>query len=506
MTQDQSIEKIVIVGGGTAGWMTAAAMAKLIKKPNCTITLIESADIPTVGVGEATIPQIQLFNALLGIDENEFVKATQATFKHGIEFVNWKQNNHKYMHPFGTIGLNFEGVDFHHYWNKLNQTNQAGSIEDYAFNCVAAYNHKMMRSINVPNSPLNNIAYAFHFDAGLYAKWLRNFAEKNGVIRIENTVQEVKLDSKSGFINSVELADGQVVEGELFIDCSGFKGLLIEEALNTGYEHWGHWLPCDRAVVAPSKNVADPVPYTRSTAHGAGWQWRIPLQHRTGNGHVYSSRFMSDDEAKQTLLDNIEGQVLTEPRVVKFTTGTRRKHWNKNCVAIGLSSGFIEPLESTSIHLIQSSISRLMSLFPDKSFEKSVIDTFNSQTKLEVERIRDFIILHYKVTEREDTEFWRYCKNMEVPAYLEQKIKLFSQTGRIFRQDDELFNQSSWLAVMLGQGITPEAYHPLVDNLSLEEIRHRCDNIKKVIKESVERMPKQSEFINKFCRANLESV
>ena len=492
----QALNQVVILGGGTAGWMTAALLSKTLTKLD--ITVVESDQIGTIGVGEATIPSLHFFNDMLGIRSTEFVKKTSGSFKLGIQFENWHKQGESYFHGFGGTGLGMWAAGFHEYWKRGLELGISKPFGTYNAEGVAALQNKFAHQ--------DGLNFAYHLDASLYAKMLRQEAQNNGVTRVEGLVDKVHTDDQSGFITALALQDGQKVEADFYVDCSGFKGLLIEEALNTGYEHWGHWLPCDRAVVAPSKNVADPVPYTRSTAHGAGWQWRIPLQHRTGNGHVYSSRFMSDDEAKQTLLDNIEGQVLAEPRVVKFTTGTRRKHWNKNCVAIGLSSGFIEPLESTSIHLIQSSISRLMSLFPDKSFEKSVIDTFNSQTKLEVERIRDFIILHYKVTEREDTEFWRYCKNMEVPAYLEQKIKLFSQTGRIFRQDDELFNQSSWLAVMLGQGITPEAYHPLVDNLSLEEIRHRCDNIKKVIKESVERMPKQSEFINKFCRANLESV
>jgi len=504
--KQNNIENIVIVGGGTAGWMTAAAMGKLLDNRFYNITVIESAEIPSIGVGEATIPQLHLFNALLDLDEDEFVRETNATFKHGIQFKDWKTLGHDYIHPFGTIGLNFAGVDFHHYWLKTVKSKQVSDqesykLDNYAFNCVAATENKMMRSVDVPNSPLNNIAYAFHFDASLYVKWLQKFAKSHGVTRIEAKVDNVNLDSQNGHISSVTLDDGKQVEGDLFIDCSGFKGLLIEEALQTGYESWRHWLPCDSAVVVPSENDGRIYPYTRSWAQSAGWQWRIPLQHRTGNGHVYASRFMSDDDAKQILLNNIEGKPLVEPRVLRFHTGMRRKQWNKNCVAIGLSSGFIEPLESTSIHLIQSNISRLMSLFPDKQFSQSNIDTFNAQAKEEILKVRDFIILHYKVTERSDSEFWRYCQNMDIPNYLTNKIKLFKDSGRVFRENDELFNQSSWISVMIGQGIVPDKYHPLADMLPQDEVDERLAHVKDIIQRSVDRMPSHEEFIEKNCKS-----
>ncbi|MDO6692700.1 tryptophan 7-halogenase [Aliiglaciecola sp. 3_MG-2023] len=496
------IKNIVIVGGGTSGWMTAAALGTLLRQEGMNIRLIESSDISNVGVGEATIPQIKLFNDLLGLDEDDFVRKTQATFKHGIEFVNWKKLDHSYMHPFGTLGLNFEGVEFHQFWLKMSKLGKAGDLQDYAFNSVAAKSGKMMRSIDTPNSPLNNIAYAFHFDANLYVKYLREIAEKHGVKRTDAKVTQVNLRKADGFIESLLLDSGELVEGELFIDCSGFRGILIEQALHTGYEDWSHWLPCDRAVAVQSETMEAPVPYTRSTAQKAGWQWRIPLQHRVGNGHVYSSKFMSDEEAEKILLDGIDGVPLTAPRIIRFKTGMRKKFWNKNCVAIGLAGGFIEPLESTAIHLVQSGISRLMSLFPSKQFFKPDVDTYNSQAALEMERIRDFIILHYKVTERDDTPFWDYVRNMEIPEYLQRKIDLFKANGRIFREDEELFNQTSWLSVMVGQGISPEGYHPMVDVLSEAQIQKRMENVKTVIEKSVDYMPSQAQFIAQYCAAS----
>lgn len=499
---NQQISKVIIVGGGTAGWMTAAAMGHLLGERLCSIRVIESSDIPTVGVGEATIPQIQLFNSLLGLDEDDFIKKTQATFKHGIEFVNWKSLNHAYFHPFGSLGLNFEGVEFHHFWLKMAQQGKAAEIQQYAFNSVAAKAGKMMRSINAPNSPLSNINYAFHFDAALYVDYLREFAKERGVAHTDGKVAEVRLNHESGFIESLQLESGQEVAADLFIDCTGFRGLLIEDALKTGYEDWSHWLPCNRAVVVPSESTGAPVPYTRSTAQKAGWQWRIPLQHRVGNGHVYSSQFMSDQEAQRILLSNIEGMPLDEPRTLRFTSGVRKKMWHKNCVAIGLAGGFIEPLESTAIHLIQSSISRLMSLFPTKAFDQIEIDTFNTQSRTEMERIRDFIILHYKVTERSDSAFWNYCRTMDIPATLERKLELFRANGRIFREDEELFNQTSWLSVMLGQGLMPNGYHPVANVLDEIQIQKRLDDVKNVIEQSVDYMPSHAEFIATHCAAD----
>lgn len=499
---DNRIKKIVIVGGGTSGWMVASAMAKILKNQYSDIRLIESEDIGTVGVGEATIPQIKLFNKLLEIDENEFVRKTQATFKLGIEFVDWKDKGHSYIHAFGDVGKDMDSIPFQHYWLKMYQKGLVPDIGEYTLTTQAAYRGKFMRSIDAGNSPLSNIAYAFHLDAGLYARYLRQYAEALGVTRTEGMIVDTKLRASDGFIEAVVLKSGEVIEGELFIDCSGFRGLLIEQALHTGYEDWSHWLPCDRAWAVPCESAGDPLPYTRSTAHDAGWQWRIPLQHRIGNGHVYSSRFIGDDEALSVLMSNLDGKPLAEPRQLRFVTGKRKQFWNKNCVAIGLASGFMEPLESTSIHLVQSSVARLMSLFPNKNFAQEDIDEYNRQSHFEFDKIRDFLILHYHVTERSDSEFWRYCRNMEVPDSLNQKIEQFKANGRIFRNASEMFNDLSWFEVMHGQGLSPRSYHPLVDRMSEKDILDRLAGIKQVIDNSVEYMPSHQEFINQNCKAD----
>ncbi|WP_028885635.1 tryptophan halogenase family protein [Teredinibacter turnerae] len=494
------IEKIVIVGGGTAGWMTAAACGKLLKT-SCEVELVESEALPPIGVGEATIPQINLFNKVLQLDEDDFVRKTQATFKLGIEFVNWTKLNHRYLHPFGSFGRDMEGVEFHHFWLKMCKNGSEKNIEDYSLAAVAAKKGRFTRPINIPNSPLAEIHYAFHFDAGLYAKYLRDFSEARGVIRTEGRVKQVIQHPDSGFIESLTLDDGRCVKGDLFIDCTGFQGLLIEQTLKTGYVDWREWLPCDTAIAVPCTSNGDPTPYTRSTAHTAGWQWRIPLQHRIGNGHVFSSRFMSSDEATSILLNNLDGEPLAEPREIKFNGGKRKRYWNKNVVAIGLSSGFVEPLESTAIHLIQSTIARLFSLFPTREFRQEEIDRFNRLSDLEMDRVRDFIILHYIATERDDSPFWQYIQEMEIPEYLQNKIRMYQNSGRIYREDEELFNETSWLAVLHGQGIRPTDYHPVVDTLSLEEVRRRVDNIEAVIKRSSEEMPSHAEFIATHCKA-----
>ncbi len=498
---DNRINKIVIVGGGTSGWMTAAAISKVLKGNYCKVQLIESEEIRTVGVGEATIPQIQLFNRLLELDENDFVRKTQATFKLGIQFVNWTRIGHSYIHAFGDVGKDIESIQFYHYWLKLRQLGLVGVLDDYSLSGVASSRGRFMRSIDAGNSPLSNIAYAFHFDAGLYAKFLREYSEARGVLRTEGKVIDTLLRSTDGFIKGVKLESGEYIEADFFIDCSGFRGLLIEQALGTGYEDWSHWLPCNRAWAVPCESNGDPVPYTRSTAHSAGWQWRIPLQHRIGNGHVFSSEFMSEDQALDILLNNLDGRPLAEPRLLRFITGKRKKFWNKNCLAIGLASGFMEPLESTSIHLVQSAIARLMSFFPNKDFDQEDIDEFNRQADFEFERIRDFLILHYHVTERTDSDFWNYCRNMSVPQTLTQKIEQFKRNGRIYRNSTEMFNDLSWLEVMHGQGITPEAYHPLVDRMSLDEIVQRVESVKRVIDKSVDYMPTHAQFINDNCKA-----
>jgi tryptophan 7-halogenase len=500
--QDISIKKVVIVGGGTAGWMTAAAMAKVLKKNNfCDIRLVESEEIGTVGVGEATIPQIQLYNKFLDLDEDEFMRKTQGTFKLGIQFVNWHTIGEKYIHAFGDVGKDIESIQFYHYWLKMAQKGKASELGDYTISGVASDHGKFMRPIDAGNSPLSNIAYAFHFDAGLYARFLRDYAEKRGVVRTEAKVVATQVNPDTGFIEAIVLDSGERVEGDLFIDCSGFRGILIEQALHAGYEDWSHWLPCDRAWAVPCESAGRLTPYTRSTAHAAGWQWRIPLQHRTGNGHVFSSKFMSEDEACSILMNNLDGKPLAEPKLLRFVTGKRKKSWYKNCVAIGLSSGFMEPLESTSIHLIQSSIARLLTFFPNKHFDEEDIDEFNRQAHFEVDRIRDFLILHYNATSRTDSDFWNYCRTMPIPETLTQKIEQFRKNGRIFRTSNEMFNDLSWLEVMYGQGIRPRAYHGLVDAMSEEEIEKRLASIKNVIDRSAEVMPTHEEYIAQHCRA-----
>lgn len=498
---DNRIEKIVIVGGGTAGWMAAAAMAKVLTNNYCKIHVIESEEIGTVGVGEATIPQIQLYNRLLDFDEDDFVRRTQGTFKLGIEFVNWSHIGSSYMHAFGPVGKDMSAIQFYHYWLKLHMAGEAEDLRDYTITAKAAQKGKFMRSIEAGNSPLSNIAYAFHFDAGLYARFLRDYSEQRGVVRTEGKITHAKLNPDNGFIESVVMESGEVIDGDLFIDCSGFRGLLIEQTLKTGYEDWTHWLPCDRAWAVPCENAGDPTPYTRSTAHTAGWQWRIPLQHRIGNGHVFSSQYMSEDEAVNILLNNLDGKPLAEPRLLKFTTGKRKKFWNKNCVAMGLASGFMEPLESTSIHLVQSAIARLLSFFPNKYFDQEDIDEFNRQTHFEFDRIRDFLILHYYATKRDDSDFWNYCRTMSVPEDLTQKIEQFKKNGRIYRYNGEMFGDLSWFEVMLGQGIRPRSYHPIVDVMPRDELMRRMDNIKSVIERSVDIMPSHAEFIAEYCRA-----
>ncbi|QEY12048.1 tryptophan halogenase family protein [Cellvibrio sp. KY-YJ-3] len=501
--QDNHIKRVIIVGGGTAGWMSAATLSRYLKNNRYEIILIESDDIGTVGVGEATIPQIQLFNKSLNIDEDDFIRKTHATFKLGIEFVNWGQKGDSYIHAFGSVGHDMESLPFYHYWLKLQKQGRSKDIGDYCLNTLASKKNKFMRSIDAGNSPLSNIAYAFHFDAGLYAKYLREYSEKLGVKRVEGKIVEVNLESSTGYIRAVTLASGEQVAGDLFIDCSGFQGLLIAQSLGVGYQNWSHWLPCDSAWAVPSQKL-DPLPsYTRATAHSAGWQWRIPLQHRTGNGHVFSSKFMDEEEAKKILLKNIQGEKLAEPRLIKFVTGRRDKFWHKNCIAIGLASGFMEPLESTSIHLVQSALARIMAMFPHKKFNQDEIDSYNEQVGFEYEKIRDFLILHYKVTERNDSAFWNYCREMDIPPSLQQKINVFKANGHVFRFNNELFNEISWVEVMLGQRMTTEGYHPLVDVLPEEEFDRRMAQVKRVIDTAIDYMPSHAEYIEKTCKSTV---
>jgi len=500
---DPAIRNIVIVGGGTAGWMAASALSRTLGK-SVSIRLIESDEIGIIGVGEATVPHLKLFNNLLGINEADFVRKTFGSFKLGIQFVDWLRVGESYIHGFGSMGHEVGLMPFHQYWIKAMHKGMAKTnLGPYSVNSVAAVRNKFMApGLDVPaNSPLGSVAYAYHFDAGLYAKYLRNYTEVLGVKRTEGKILGVELNPLSGFVDAVRLENGERIEGELFIDCSGFRGLLIEQALKTGYDEYTQWLPCDRAMAVPCANVGEPTPYTRSTAREAGWQWRIPLQHRTGNGYVYSSKHLSEDEAAAKLLSRLDGEALADPRPLRFVTGLRKKPWNKNVVAIGLASGFMEPLESTSIFMIQSGITRLLKLFPERDFSQVLIDRYNDQVTFESERIRDFLILHYKATERTDTEFWNQCRTMDIPQSLQDNIDLFADSGRFFRNAEEMFADVSWVQVMVGQGIVPRTHHPLVDQMPDSDLAGFMASIESVVGQCADAMPMHSQFIAQHCPA-----
>ena len=498
------IRKVVIVGGGTAGWMTAAALSRLTAA-GVDITLVESEEIGTVGVGEATIPPLLDFNHALGIDEDEFVRQTQATFKLGIEFVNWARRGDRYIHPFGVYGRDAGGVKFHHIWLRDRQIagepGDPGDVGDYCLSVVAARYGRFCRPTTTPGAVLSTLRYAFHFDASLYARFLRSYAEAAGVTRIEGRIEQVEQDPESGFVTALRLNDGRVVPGEFFVDCSGFRSMLLGDTLGVPYRSWQHWLPCDRAIAVPCAGTSDPTPYTRSTAGSAGWRWRIPLQHRVGNGHVFSSAHIEESQALDELLQGLDGAPTAEPRTLRFVAGRRERLWEKNCVAIGLSGGFIEPLESTSIHLIQSGIFRLMGLFPDTGFGRSEIDQYNRMLVDEYERIRDFIILHYWATERDDSDFWNHCRTMDIPGSLAEKVDLWCGKGRVLRQQSDLFTDDSWIAVLLGQRKFPRSHDPLANTLPPEESSRFLASIRDVIQRTALAMPTHQQFIDRHCRS-----
>jgi tryptophan halogenase len=497
----KSLRRILIAGGGSSGWMTAALLSRLFQGLY-DVVLVESDDIGTIGVGEATIPAIKKYNELLGLDENEFMARTKASFKLGIQFEGWLNGQDTYIHGFGVIGQDWEWLRMHHYWLKALESGRAGDFSDYSINTAAAVENKFVRAQpNMGDSPLGHIAHAFHMDAALFARFLSGYAQDRGVRRREGKIVKTNLRSEDGFIESVTLDDGETIEADLFIDCSGFRGLFINQALGVEFEDWSHWLPCNRAIAVPCARSEYFTPYTRSIAHGAGWQWRIPLQHRTGNGHVFSTQYMDDAEAERILLANIDGEPLANPFKVDFKAGKRKQLWHKNCVAIGLAGGFLEPLESTSLHLVQAGIIRVVRLLPDAGFNQANIDEFNRQTDFEFERIRDFIILHYKATERADTPFWNHVRTMEVPETLQRKIDLWMANARIFREDEELFAEESWIQVFLGQGMIPRAYDPLVNIKSEAQIAQYLGNIQAVIGKCVKVMPSHAEFVAKTCPA-----
>jgi tryptophan halogenase len=499
---EHALRTIAIVGGGTAGWMAAAALAKS-HGDRIRIRLVESDEIGTIGVGEATVPHLKSFNEALGIHEVEFVKAVQGTFKLGIQFRDWGRIGDRYMHGFGEIGHPYATQPFHQCWLKLRQRGEGGSLGDYSVHTKAGPLGKFMTSASDVGvqSPLSHIAYAYHFDAGRYARFLRAYAEARGVVRTEGKVVHVAQRASDGFVESIRLESGETIEADLWLDCSGLRGLLIEQTLKAGFEDWTRWLPCDRAIAVPCAKVGPPTPYTRSTARGAGWQWRIPLQHRTGNGLVYSSAHLGDDEAARLLLGNLDGEALAEPRVIRFTTGRRRLAWDKNVIAIGLSGGFLEPLESTSIFLIQTGVARLLQLFPDRRMSPVVAARYNAEVAFEYERLRDFLILHYKATDRDDTEFWRACAAMSVPETLSQRMALFLDSGRYYREGEELFSTLSWTQVMIGQNRIPAHYHPAVDAVPDDELRKFVAAVHGVIGNCVDAMPQHEQFIARHYTA-----
>lgn len=486
--------RVVVAGGGTAGWMTAAALAGTLGE-TIALTLVESDAIGTIGVGESTIPPIVLFNRLLGIDEAEFMRAAQATFKLGIRFENWKDVGEAYFHSFGTTGKDHWSAGFQHFWlHGLSEGHRHG-YDDYCLELQAALQGKFA---HLPDDRMN---YAYQLDSGLYAAFLRRRAEADGARRIEGRIVEVELDGASGNIAALRLDGDRRIEGDLFIDCTGFRALLIEGALHAGFDDWTHYLPCDSAIAVQTASVRPPVPYTRAIAHDAGWQWRIPLQHRQGNGIVYCSRYLDKDAALERLFTSVEGERLTEPNFIRYTTGVRRRQWHRNCVAVGLSGGFMEPLESTSIHLIQRAVLRIIRMLPGGPISERDIAEFNDQQFTDMEQIRDFLILHYKVTNRRDSPFWRHCAALPLPASLEQKIELFRETGRVFRKNDELFVENSWVQVMMGQGIMPESYHPIATRLRADELDRFLTMLRESVARTVASLPDHQAYIARYCAA-----
>jgi tryptophan 7-halogenase len=497
---DRRISTIAIVGGGTAGWMAAAGLAKSLAGMQVRIRLVESSQIPTVGVGEATIPPIMDFIRQLGLDEDELVSAIKATFKLGIRYHDWTRIGESYFHPFGPTGPGLGAVSFPAYWLKMFLDGKAARLEDYSIQAIAAEQGRFTRPVHAPNTPLNKITYALHFDASQFARYLRGYAEARGVQRIESTVRCVSLRPEDGFIESVSLESGEKIAADLFIDCSGFRGVLIEEALATGYDNWSHWLPCDRALVMHSERAAPPPPYTLVTARDAGWQWRIPLQHRDGNGYIYSSAFTSDETARAVLMANLAGNGLGVPMPLRFTPGRRRRAWHKNCVALGLAAGFLEPLEATSIHLIQRGIAMLLKFFPDRDFEPADTERYNRMLEFEFGRVRDFLLMHYSQTERTGP-FWDHCRALPLTDSLREKLELFRSHGRILREDSELFPVLSWLSVLVGQSVIPRRYDPMVDGLDPKKIQAKLEEIRDSVRRSAATMPAHQDFIAQHCAA-----
>ncbi|MEL6868382.1 MAG: tryptophan halogenase family protein [Pseudomonadota bacterium] len=494
----QQIRKVVIVGGGTAGWMSAALLRKVLAE-QVSIELVESEHIGIVGVGEATIPPIQHINQVLGIDEAEFIRETRATIKLAIRFENWRKQGEQYYHTFGAPGRSQAFCHFHHFWTRARLSGHETDLWDYDFNYLACIDNKFAK-MKVSDATWE-LPYAYHFDSALYGQYLRRYSEQRGVVRTEGLIEQVNVHAESGHVTELVLQSGARISGDLFIDCSGGRGLLISKTLGTGFEDWSHWLPCNRAMAVPSERFETTVPFTRSIAHGAGWQWRIPLQHRNGNGLVYCDRFLSDDEAAATLLGNLDSAAVGEPRIIPFKTGRTRKQWHRNVVAVGLSSGFLEPLESTSIYLIQSALVRLLHLFPHDGVTDALMDEYNRQSKIEWEHIRDFLILHYHRNDRSDTQFWRDLRAMDIPERLQQKIDLFRADGRLMHDQYDIFLEPSWLQVLVGQGVEPRDFHPLAGALSHEQLHDKLDKMAATKREPLAQMPSHDQFLKMFARS-----
>jgi len=497
--QGGAVRRIVIVGGGTAGWMTAAPLAqRLARHPEqpCEITLVESPEIGTIGVGEATLPTIRVYNEALGLDGADFIAKTQASFKLGIEFKDWGHIGNRFFHQFGDFGPPLAGIGAHHHWLRLAQAfDQMPDIENWSMASVMARHNKFVPPNEETPGMTDAYSYGFHFDAGLYASYLRDYAVARGAVRVEGMIVEAEQDPHSGFVTAVKLRDGRRIEGDLFIDCSGLRGLLIEGTLKAGYEDWSNYLPCNSAQAVPCAPAPQLTPYTRSTAKEAGWLWRIPLQHRIGNGHVYSSGFTSDEQARRVLLDGLDGEALDQPRQLRFVTGRRRKSWDKNVVAIGLSAGFVEPLESTSINLIETAVGKLLELFPERDCNPVLADEFNRFMGIRYESVRDFIVMHYKLTQRDDSEFWRYCAAMAIPDTLRHQIELFRETGRVAIVDRGGFAEPSFVAMMMGLGAVPKRHDPLAGRVDLRTVHGHFAALRDMIAQAVARMPDHGAYV-----------
>ena len=498
-TSEKSIKEIIIVGGGSAGWMTAAALSRLLQPEHIQVTVVESEHIGTIGVGEATIPDIINFNRILGIPEDEFMRATNATFKLGIEFENWGKIGERYFHPFGQHGADMQGIDFHQFFLSSKAQGNSKTIEDYSLCALAAKQNKFQLPSADPRNVLSQIRYAYHFDATLYARLLRSHAESRGVKRIEGKVENIGTQTDTGFIESLTLESGKTISGDFFFDCTGFRALLLSKTLDVKFKDWTHWLPCNSAQAIACEHNGPLLPYTKAKAKSEGWQWRIPTQKRTGNGYIYSNEFISDDNATDVLISDLDGAAIGAPKQLRFKTGCREAFWEKNCVAIGLSAGFLEPLESTSIYLIQMGISRFISMFPGSQHPEIVAKEYNRHMSLLYDQVRDFIILHYCATNRDDSDFWNYCRNMSLPDSLVHKMELFKSAGRVFRYEDELFSKPSWVAVLLGQGIIPETVDPIVSSLPRQQLDKSLRSMHHAMQTAATNMPSHEMLIQKYC-------